>query len=538
MAYNAIYIAVALLFGAMASWAIAAALHNRKMRIQIERDNAALRQAEHQVEQILMQLPIGIVVLNGGNREVLFSNPAGRELIMGRAPSSLPFLNENGQPLAAEDHPFGSGTAGSRPKLFGMIDINQRTRHYEISSIVISGKSSGAVEIIYMIKDETVRVETEQALERSHRLEALGSLTSGVAHDFNNMLTPIVGGLDIVRRDKALSETSAKAVDRALKATGRASTLVHRLLAFSRQQDLETHKINLSDLVQGAWNLFGRKLGPNVETFINVRRSVVVEIDPTQLELAMLNLMANARDAMPEGGELTVTVDEVNLADNDEGLAAGRYGRITVTDTGVGMKSDVLRRAVEPFFTTKEIGTGSGLGLSMVDGFAAQSGGNLNIKSAPGQGTRIDILLPALDMDVSEVIEQEETFTPTQAATILLVDDEDLVRTATAAMLSDLGHSVIEASSGSEAITILRRGEKVEAIVADHLMPGMTGGAMAHEIWDFDADMPILLVSGYNKTDALPTDMPKLAKPFRRNDLAKAVEALLTTPKADEPQPQ
>lgn len=526
--YLALYLPFATIVGAIVAWALAGYSYTKQIRRRTEEGQAALANSQRQVVDILNRLPIAIIAVSAGNRELVFANPAADELLMGRTPRALPLADGNGGVLNTANHPFAGTPVGAVPRLFQLIDISKRVRHLAIGSTLVSDSATGDAEIIYMIQDETVRIETEHALEHSHRLEALGTLTSGVAHDFNNMLTPILGSLDMIRRDQGVSESSARAVERALQATGRASTLVQRLLAFSREQVLETHKVDLKGLIEGAYDMFGRKLGPNIESFVTIRRSVVVEIDPNQLELAILNLMANARDAMPEGGELSIAVEEVHLTETRNGLEPGRYACISVTDSGSGMTDEVRQHAVEPFYTTKEMGEGSGLGLSMVDGLAAQSGGRLTIESQPGHGTRIDVWLPSLDADQIDEEAEDELFTPAHVATILVVDDEEIVRNATADMLADFGHTVIKASSGSEAISMIRRGERIDAIVADHLMPGMTGGAMAHEIWDFAPDMPVLLISGYALSDALPSDIPKLAKPFRANDLARAVEKSIT----------
>lgn len=524
---SAYYLPIALLLGAFSTWFFAAAVYNRKLNERIRKDEKAIERSERQVIDILTRLPLGIIAVSAGNRELVFANPHAEEILMGRSPMSIPLMEAGGGLLTGAAHPFAGTGQNNRKAIYELTDTGKRKRYLSVTSTLVSDEGTGISEIIFMIQDETTRIETEHALEQSHRLEALGTLTSGVAHDFNNMLTPIVGGLDIVRRDEGISETSRRAIDRALQATGRATTLVHRLLAFSREQKLETTKVDLKMLVEGAYDLFGRKLGPNINTYMIARHSITVETDPNQLELAMLNLMANSRDAMPDGGEMTITVEPVEVAEGEE-LPPGRYALISVTDTGCGMTESVRQHAVDPFFTTKEMGGGAGLGLSMVDGLAAQSGGRLEIQSEQGHGTRIDIWLPAIAGDVLPAATTAEDFTPTKHGNILVVDDEDMVRNATAAMLIDLGHTVVHAASGSEAIATIRRQGDIDAVVADHLMPGMTGGAMTHEIWDFNAALPVLLISGYVQPEALPSDIPRLAKPFRRVDLAREVEKMLT----------
>lgn len=498
----------------------------KRLTLQAAKDRQALEASQKQVVDILDHLPIGIMAVAGGSRELLFANDAADALLMGRSPKNLPLTDMDGQPLAPSAHPFIGISAPSAPAPACLVDASGRRRHLSISSNVVHDERTGEDEVIYMLMDETVRIETGRALERSHRLESLGTLTRGVAHDFNNLLTPIVGGLDVVRRDEGLSEASSHSIDLALQATGRATTLVQRLLAFVREQDLETRVIDLKDLVEGAYDLFGRNLSPDITTFIVVRVNPKVAVDPNQLELAMLNIMVNARDAMPDGGELTVTIEEDEMPEGKFGLAAGRYARMSFSDTGLGMTEEVRKRAVEPFFTTRPAGTASGLGLSMVHGLAGQSGGAISIESTHGHGTRVDVWLPVVDPEsVAEALSKSEE--PAVRARLLVVDDEDIVREATAAMLLDIGHEVVHASSGPEAISVLRRDKRIDGVIADHMMPGMTGGAMAHEIWDFDADMPVLLISGYTQTKVLPSDLPHLLKPYRRADMVHAVDMLL-----------
>lgn len=522
--YLAIAIGGALAVLLLAQWTARRDVE-RRMTMQAAKDRQAIEASQKQVVDILDNLPIGILALSGGSRQLLFSNDTADGLLMGRAPKNLPLTDLDGNALEPGSHPFIGISAPSAPVPACLIDAGGRRRHLAISSTVIHDERMGEDEIIYMIQDETLRVETGRALERSHRLEALGTLTRGVAHDFNNLLTPIVGTLDLIRRDQGISEASNHSIDLALQATSRATTLVHRLLAFVREQDLQPRVVDLKELVEGTYDLFGRNLSPDITTFIMAKASPMVAVDPNQLELAMLNIMVNARDAMPEGGTLTVTIEEDEVYEGEHGMSAGRYARMSFTDTGVGMTEEVRKRAVEPFFTTKESGSAAGLGLSMVHGLAGQSGGALLIESTQGHGTRIDVWLPVVDPYAETPSEQDVE--PARHAHLLVVDDEDIVRETTVNMLVEMGHTVVEASSGPEAISMLRRDKTIDGVVADHLMPGMTGGAMAYEIWDFDAEIPVLLISGYTHTRALPTGIPYLLKPFRRSDMVLAVDALL-----------
>jgi CheY-like chemotaxis protein len=253
----------------------------------------------------------------------------------------------------------------------------------------------------------------------------------------------------------------------------------------------------------------------------------LAQADPNQLEMAILNLSVNARDAMPDGGTLTISakVDAVGNGHRSK-LPPGPYVRLSVADTGIGMDEATLARAVEPFFSTKGIGRGTGLGLSMVDGLAAQLGGSLAIDSKPGLGTCIDLWLPATDAPAATTDETINVAHHASAGSALLVDDEELVRTSTAAMLSDLGYAVVEAASGEEALRVIESGAKFDLVVTDHLMPGMTGTDLARELLSRFAQCQVLVVSGYADVDGIAADLPRLSKPFRLQELAAALADL------------
>ena len=373
-------------------------------------------------------------------------------------------------------------------------------------------------------------------LHEAQKLETLGQLTGGVAHDFNNLLTPVIGNLDLLRRRLATDSNAQRLIDASLQAASRAATLVQRLLAFARRQDLSVRSVNVGALLDGMSDLIRRSLDPAIEVHIGHSPDLPpARVDPNQLELAILNLAINARDAMPRGGKLTIEAEGAST--NGRGtLAAGDYVRITVRDTGTGMDQQTLARSVEPFFSTKGVGKGTGLGLSMVHGLAAQLGGVLNLTSKPGQGTTAEIWLPKANEAASE--EDLETRPPVRAprhATILLVDDEELVRIGTAEMLTDLGYKVVEASSGAEALRLLRAGEPPDVMITDYLMPGMNGVTLIEHARALVPAMEMMLITGYSTIAEGPgATIPRLAKPFRQADLAEFVAELLTrTPSAE-----
>jgi signal transduction histidine kinase/CheY-like chemotaxis protein len=372
--------------------------------------------------------------------------------------------------------------------------------------------------------------EHELALAKLHeaqKLETLGQLTGGVAHDFNNLLTPVIGNLDLLRRRLPPEERSHRLIDASLQAASRAATLVQRLLAFARRQDLTVRPVDVGSLLDGMSDLIRRSLDPAIQVEISHSPELPpARVDPNQLELAILNLAINARDAMPGGGKLRIHADSVPAHD---GPGAEDCVRIVVQDNGTGMDERTLARAVEPFFSTKGVGRGTGLGLSMVHGLAAQLGGSLHLDSAPGKGTTAEILLPVADEPaLADEPTQRALVTAPRRAAILLVDDEDLVRVGTSEMLADLGYEVVAASSGAEALHLLRAGEEFDLMITDYLMPGMNGVELAEEAKRLAPDMIVMLVTGYSTIAEGPgSSLPRLAKPFRQADLAEFVADLL-----------
>jgi signal transduction histidine kinase/CheY-like chemotaxis protein len=404
--------------------------------------------------------------------------------------------------------------------------LNARRRQYEARDVLARSRE----ELERLVAERTR--EREEALAQLHeaqKLETIGQLTGGVAHDFNNLLTPIMGNLDMLRRRIPVDDPrSQRLIESALQATGRAATLVQRLLAFARRQDLQPRAVDVSGLLIGIEDLVMRSIGPTVTVVVNAPPELpAARVDPSQFELAVLNLAINARDAMPGGGRLTMEVsfEEIEAA-QDRRLKGGRYIRVSVVDTGVGMDASTLKRSIEPFFSTKGLGKGTGLGLSMVHGLAAQSGGALILSSTPGAGTRAELWLPVAD---EKAIASEQAYVEAipaaRPATVLLVDDEELVRIGTAEMLVDLGYSVVQASSGVEALGILRSSSvEIDLLVSDYLMPGMSGADVAREARKVRPNLPVLLVTGYtNLTQGPGADLPRLAKPFRQAELASRI---------------
>jgi PAS domain S-box-containing protein len=372
------------------------------------------------------------------------------------------------------------------------------------------------------------REAAQAQLFEAQKMETIGQLTGGIAHDFNNLLTPIIGGLDILRRKLTGDERTVRVIAGAQQAAERSQTLISRLLTFARRQHLDPRPVDIVALLQGLEELIARSIGPQTTVRLELAADLpAATVDPNQLELAILNLAVNARDAMPGGGVLTV---RARLADPGETeglrLQSDRYVRIDVQDTGCGMDPETLRRAVEPFYSTKGVGKGTGLGLSMVHGLAAQSGGALALRSAPGSGTTATLYLPAaLQAASSQPITFEEPLIESRPLNILLVDDEELVRLGAADMLADLGHRVRQASSGVEALEILRREPGLDLLITDYVMPSMTGPQLIRQAQMIDAKLRALLITGYAAV-AEDLSIPRLSKPFRQRDLAAAIAEL------------
>lgn len=379
--------------------------------------------------------------------------------------------------------------------------------------------------------------KTREVLHHSQKMEAIGQFTGGVAHDFNNLLMAVLGSLELLRKRLPDDPKLLTLLENAVQSAQRGTALTKRMLAFARHQELKQEVIGIPELVRGMTELIQRSLGPSLSIETRFPLGLMpVKVDSNQLEMALLNLAVNARDAMPDGGEIVVAAREETIANgHHSGLKEGRYVCLTVTDTGEGMDSETLRRAVEPFYTTKEIGKGTGLGLSMVHGFAEQSGGRLILRSRRGEGTTAELWLPAVEAPPRPIAAPQpahpapaEQLRPLR---VVAVDDDALVLMNTAAMLEDLGHTVFEACSGKEALEILQREDSVDLIITDQGMPQMTGTQLAKAIKQEWPDMPILLATGY--AEIRPEDdagLPKLSKPFLQRELAAALARLYPTP--------
>jgi PAS domain S-box-containing protein len=402
-------------------------------------------------------------------------------------------------------------------------------RWFDFGMRPIRDPSGNVTAIVPEAVDITERRQAEEALRQSQKLEAMGQLTGGVAHDFNNLLTPIIGSLDMLQRHQVGNERERRLIDGALQSAERARMLVQRLLAFARRQPLQARAVDVAGLVRGMGHLIGSTMGPQIKVVVEAPEQLPhAKADPNQLEMALLNLSVNARDAMPDGGTLRITASTETLGvTHRTELPPGDYVRLSVADSGCGMDEATIARAVEPFFSTKGVGKGTGLGLSMVHGLASQLGGALTISSRAGIGTNIDLWLPVTqEMEQVESAPSAAPSAPMQLGAAMLVDDDHLARASTAHMMTELGYSVIEASSAAQALSLIEQGADVGLLVTDHLMPGMTGVDLARTIKRERPALPILIVSGFADADGIEPDLPRLTKPFRQDELAQKIAAL------------
>ena len=376
------------------------------------------------------------------------------------------------------------------------------------------------------------RLEIEEQLRQAQKMEVIGQLTGGIAHDFNNLLMAVLSNLDLLKKYSSDRERALRLIDGAEQGARRGAALTQRLLAFARRQSLRVDPANVSDLVDSIRNLLERSVGADVQLKYKLAKKLpLAMVDANQVELALLNLVVNARDAMPDGGEITIAADEVAIEESPD-LKAGRFVRLSVIDNGVGMDDETLQRAIEPFFSTKELGKGTGLGLSMIHGLAVQLNGALRLSSKPGEGTRADLYLPVttLHIEASEPAMPADAKAPehTSRARILLVDDDVLIAMSTAGMLEDLGHEVIEANSGASALDTLKTGQDVDLMITDFAMPGMNGAQLAVEARALRPSLPILLATGYAEMPkGVNIELPRLGKPYSQTELAREIGRLL-----------
>jgi PAS domain S-box-containing protein len=405
--------------------------------------------------------------------------------------------------------------------------------HLAVSEFEMDGR----VHFTGIIRDLSDQKATEQALRQAQKMEAMGQLTGGIAHDFNNLLTVIIGNLEMLEAKLTTSGQRELATE-ALEAADLGARLTSRLLAFARRSHLEPEVVNLNDFVLGLTDMLHRTMGSTISLSNALTpRLWSTRIDPSQVESAIVNLAVNARDAMPNGGRLIIETGNVSvdaaMSEDLEGLPPGEYVRLSVADTGEGMPASVRERAFEPFFTTKEQGRGTGLGLSMIYGFAKQSGGHATIYSEIGRGTTVNIYLPRHGTGAAQSEEQDETGTGIAGKTVLVVEDDSRVRKLTVNRLESLDYATLVAADAHEAIAILESGAEIDLVFTDLVMPGgISGYELARRVAESRPDLPVLLTSGYadelvrRDADAI-AHLKVLGKPYRLAELAQAIAEAL-----------
>ena len=502
---------------------------------ELEQANRELSAERTRLGAILQQLPFGVMVA-GRTGSLVFQNAAAREM-MGRDVSGvrewrdfagIGAIGPEGRPLDATDYALVRAIrdgAVTRRKLQPFDAGDGRTVTFEVSAAPIRDGAGEIVLGVVALEDVTARLEAEEALRRAQRMEAIGQLTGGVAHDFNNLLTAILGNLEILGRRVAEPRIS-RLVENATRAADRGAKLTGQLLAFARKQRLQTQAVDINQLVQSMATLLRSTLGGTVEVDIEPSPDLRPALaDPTQLELVVLNLAINARDAMPDGGRLVIRTENATITrpNRPEDPPPGNFVALTVADAGTGMAADVLARVFEPFFTTKEVGKGSGLGLPQVLGVAQQLGGGVRIASRPGAGTSVTVYLPQARSEEARAAVPGGQDGPGSLAglSLLLVEDDPDVREITADLLQEFGASVVLAANGVEALE--RVDSHFDAVLLDFAMPLMNGAELAGHIRQLYAGLPILLVTGHSDDVVLPEAASVLRKPFQAADLAVAI---------------
>jgi len=432
------------------------------------------------------------------------------------------------------------GRQGGRPRLVGVSsDITERkTAEERLRRLNESLEERVAARTGELVSAHAARLaeieqreRAERQLRHAQKMEMVGQLTGGVAHDFNNLLMAVLGNLQLLRKRVPADPKLVRLIEGALQGAQRGAALTQRLLAFAHQQELRVEPVDLVQLMLGMADLIEKSINPKIELRFRLPDKAPIALaDANQVELAVLNLVVNARDAMPEGGQLSLSVDRRSVQAGDS-VAPGLYAVVAVTDSGHGMDADTLMRAAEPFFSTKELGKGTGLGLSMIHGLAVQLGGALRLASEVGKGTVAEFWMPAAE---ATPISSPNPAVPApfrgkqHALSILLVDDDVLVAMSTADMLEDLGHRVLRVASPEEGLEVLRADTCLDLLITDYAMPRMNGGQLAKAARALRPDLPILLATGYAE---LPPggslSLPRIGKPYQQDQLAAAIDAVL-----------
>ncbi len=518
----------------------------RQLNVELEsramERTAALEQSQTQF-RLLVQGVTDYAIYMLDPQGIVASWNAGAQRIKGYAPEEImgshfsTFYPEEERARGEPRHALETARRHGRFAAEGW-RLRKGGRRFRASVVIdaIHDDDGRLIGFAKITRDITEREEAQRELEvarealfQAQKIEAIGQLTGGVAHDFNNLLMAIISGLTLLRKRLPDDDPQiTRLIDNSMQAADRGAALTQRMLAFARRQELKTERIDVPALVADMRGLLERTIGPSWRIDVEFPdRLPVVSADANQLEMALVNLAVNARDAMPDGGRICIEGIEQEVIGEVRGLTSGRYVRLSVHDEGSGMDAATLARATEPFFTTKGVGKGTGLGLSMIHGFARQNGGMLEIESEPGRGTHAHIWLPVA-ADGSSAVAAPRAEVAARAATrslvVLVADDDPLVLMNTADLLADLGHKVIEAESGLVALDHLNAREDIALLITDQAMPGMTGTELIARARMQRPDLPIILATGYGETPAdAAAQLLRLNKPFTQPDLQRAV---------------
>ncbi|UAW97546.1 response regulator [Halopseudomonas nanhaiensis] len=514
--------------------ALIAAMYDRRLASMSERETQALRQSEERFRSLYSRTPLPLYQLDGAGRLRYVSESwlelmgFEHEQVIGRRLSE--FMTEvSAHKAIHDDWPHLLDTGVIHDAEYQMV-----TAHGTLIDVLASGRverdHTGFI-VLGGLNNVTERRLAEQALRQAQKLEAIGKLTGGVAHDFNNLLAVVVGNLELLQKRLGGDARARSLIENAVQGAKRGVTLTQRMLAFARKQELRPVPVSLADLLEGMSDLLQRSVGPTVHIEMQVPRDLPnAFVDANQLELVLINLVVNSRDAMPDGGTVRIGAGFVRQAVSSIAPVNHEFICLTVRDNGTGMDADELARATEPFFTTKGIGKGTGLGLSMAQGLAEQSGGRLVLQSEPGQGTTVELWLPVATAQQSVAAKDDaldtapDSLGPPAPLNILVVDDDSLVLANTAAMLEDLGHVVQLASSAITALALIRAGRSPDLVITDEAMPSMSGSRLAAILETERPTLAVLLVSGFAEFHGgLPDTLPRLAKPFTQVELSRAV---------------
>lgn len=474
--------------------------------------------------------PDGRFVFEQVNPMVTKSTGYTRDMLIGKTPEEA-LTAANSSKLAAKYRECVESRRTVEYEVTGIAPIGEVVRRTVLVPIV--GEMGEVRKILGTTTDLTAPRRAEEALFQAQKLEVIGQLTRGLAHDFNNLLMAIIGNLEMVL-GRLCEEAERRLISAALDAAERGADLTSRLLAFARRQPLRPEPVDLDANVASMADMLRSALGGMTRVELDLAPAVPTAfVDPKQLDLVLLNLAINARDAMPNGGTLRIATgyEAVGEATRPEHPPAGEYVIVTVTDTGVGMAPELLGRIFEPFFTTKEPGRGSGLGLSQALGFVHQSGGGIRVASTPGRGTTIRLYLPLTPGPARDVVTLQAALSPLpdRQLSVLLVDDDDGVRSVTAAILGAIGHKPIEADSGRKALTMLEEGAAIDAAIIDYAMPEMNGVELGDRLRRLQPDLPILFITGFTEPVGLRGASAAgavLQKPFKAADLVAKLERI------------